>query len=173
MRRRDLLAGSGGAFALPLVSRAQKAVPVVGYLIGGSPGHYAPYVAAFHYGLRETAISRDRTSGWNSAGQKTAMISCPRWHAALPVDGNRFDNRGGGGRLGVGLPAGRTDPCCSLLRENGAHRLLTGARLWTISWRDGCAALVRVFGYGSAPPTLTLYRKIYSRPIQRASPGGS
>jgi len=38
----------------PLVARAQKAMPVIGYLSGSSPGPSAPLVAAFHQGLSET-----------------------------------------------------------------------------------------------------------------------
>jgi putative ABC transport system substrate-binding protein len=45
----------GAAAAWPVVARAQRpAVPVVGFLNSGSPGGYAPYVAAFRQGLKET-----------------------------------------------------------------------------------------------------------------------
>jgi putative ABC transport system substrate-binding protein len=57
MRRRDfaaLLLG-GAAVAWPPTARAQQnAMPVIGFLGGGSPGPYAPYVAALHQGLSET-----------------------------------------------------------------------------------------------------------------------
>jgi putative tryptophan/tyrosine transport system substrate-binding protein len=56
MRRRELILGLAGAVGgLPLVARAQqKAMPVVGFLSGVSPGPYAPFVAAFRRGLSET-----------------------------------------------------------------------------------------------------------------------
>ena len=38
MRRREFIAGLGSAAALPVVARAQQAVPVIGYFAGGSPG---------------------------------------------------------------------------------------------------------------------------------------
>src|SRR5271165_671677 len=54
MRRREFIAGLGVA-ALPMVARAQQpSLPVVGFLNSASPGGYAPYVAAFRQGLKET-----------------------------------------------------------------------------------------------------------------------
>jgi putative tryptophan/tyrosine transport system substrate-binding protein len=55
IRRREFIAGVGSAAAWPVVARGQQpALPLIGFLNSGSPGGYAPYVAAFRQGLKET-----------------------------------------------------------------------------------------------------------------------
>jgi putative tryptophan/tyrosine transport system substrate-binding protein len=51
MRRREFIAGLGSAAAWPLASRAQQpAVPVIGFLNGGTPAGYGRFAAAFRQG---------------------------------------------------------------------------------------------------------------------------
>jgi putative tryptophan/tyrosine transport system substrate-binding protein len=61
MRRREFIAGLGGAAAWPLAARAQKRpIPLIGFLNGGTPSTYANRVAAFHSGLKEAGFVEGR-----------------------------------------------------------------------------------------------------------------
>jgi putative ABC transport system substrate-binding protein len=56
MRRRDFMAGLGIAAALPLVARAQHAMPTIGFLSSRSPGESDAVAAAFRQGLADAGF---------------------------------------------------------------------------------------------------------------------
>jgi len=62
MKRRELLLLLGGALMTARGLRAQqKAMSVIGFLSSGSPGPFAPLVAAFRQGLSETGYVEGQT----------------------------------------------------------------------------------------------------------------
>ena len=53
MKRRQFIMLFGGAAAWPLAARAQQGALVIGLISGASRGPYAPFVSAFHKGLKQ------------------------------------------------------------------------------------------------------------------------
>src|SRR6476659_1666628 len=61
MRRREFITLIGGAAAWPYGARAQQqALPVIGFLSGGTEGPLRSATAAFHQGLGESGIVEGR-----------------------------------------------------------------------------------------------------------------
>ena len=53
MRRREFIAGLGGAVALPFAGRAQQSLPIVGFLHSASVQGFGTQAASFQQGLQD------------------------------------------------------------------------------------------------------------------------
>ena len=60
MRRREFIAGLGGAVAWSVAARAQQAMSVIGYLSSRSSESDVSMLAAFHHGLNDTGYVEGR-----------------------------------------------------------------------------------------------------------------
>jgi hypothetical protein len=75
MRRREFIAGLGGAAAWPLVARGQPATPVIGFLgVSSLEKMGGGVLLDFKRGLAETATLRVATLRSNIAGRKSTTI---------------------------------------------------------------------------------------------------
>jgi hypothetical protein len=81
MNRRNFIVNAAGSIlAVPFASQAQKsAVPVIGFLNGGSPAGSAYLAVAFREGLKAAGYVVDRTWRSNSAGRTVSAIYRRRW----------------------------------------------------------------------------------------------
>ena len=87
MRRREFIAGLGGAAAWPLAARAQQPpVPTIGYLTSGSPN--ANVEAAFRTGLSEIGFVDGRNVAIEFRYAENQWIDCRRWRLSWFAGGS-------------------------------------------------------------------------------------
>jgi hypothetical protein len=88
MKRREFITLAGSAaVAWPVAGRAQQpAMPVIGFLSSAAPQSYAHVVAAFRQGLKESVMSRAKTSRQNPSGRTGNTIDCRCWRPNWFVD---------------------------------------------------------------------------------------
>jgi putative ABC transport system substrate-binding protein len=60
LRRREFLTLLGGATSWPLAAQAQPAMPVIGFLHGGSLAAYTPHLDGFRLGLKESSYTEGK-----------------------------------------------------------------------------------------------------------------
>jgi putative tryptophan/tyrosine transport system substrate-binding protein len=87
MRRREFIAGLGGAAAWPLVARAQQpTLPVVGFLSAADADFDGPFLAALKQGLADGGYEQGRNVEILFRYGSIVSTACPRlprsWCAA-------------------------------------------------------------------------------------------
>jgi putative ABC transport system substrate-binding protein len=84
MRRRELMLLLAGAMTAARTLRAQqKAMPVIGFLSGGSPDSAVPYVTAFREGLRQAGYAEGRNVAIDYRWQEGRYDRAPALAAEL------------------------------------------------------------------------------------------
>ena len=86
LKRREFIAGLGGAAAWSLFASAQQSgIPVIGFLSSRSPNEAAGFLAAFQHGLAEVGFNEGQNScvrsAWSSNGGRSSLSSSfgTRW----------------------------------------------------------------------------------------------
>jgi putative ABC transport system substrate-binding protein len=133
MRRREFIAGLGGAAAWPLVARAQQpAMPVIGLL---SSGPFGSNFAAFRRGLAETG----HVEGQNVVFEyRTAENHFDR----LPALAEDLVRR----RVAAIFTAVNVNPALAAnaaSRGNQRYSWIKNQRSWFLSWTRPCSVRVK------------------------------
>ena len=80
MRRREFIAGLGGAAAWPLVARGQqRRLPVIGFVDSRSVETMGNRLRGFRRGLEEGGYTEGQTVSVEYVGEKIELIDCRVW----------------------------------------------------------------------------------------------
>jgi putative ABC transport system substrate-binding protein len=83
MRRREFIAGLGGAVAWPLAARAQQRMQVVGFLSAWSPGDLPPRTSVFAQALKEAGFVEGQNVAFESRFASYKVDQLPALAAEL------------------------------------------------------------------------------------------
>jgi putative tryptophan/tyrosine transport system substrate-binding protein len=86
-RRSFITLLGGAAVTWPFVARAQQGMPVIGFLNGGSPELFAPYVDAFLLGLNEAGFVKDRNCAIAYRWARGRYDGVPCWPPSWSTSG--------------------------------------------------------------------------------------
>ena len=159
MKRREFITLLGGTVVRPLSAQAQQAaMPVVGYLGGGSPNK--PYIAAFHQGLKD---------GGYVEGQTVAIEY--RWaeghYERLPALATDLAGRGvavifAEGGSAAGRAAKQATATIPIVFANGDDPIKSGL-VSSISRPEANVTGVSMYGAALGPKKLELLRELVPR----------
>jgi putative tryptophan/tyrosine transport system substrate-binding protein len=88
MRRREFIAGLGGAAAWSLAARGQE-LPTIGWLYFTSPDAQREYRTAFYRGLAETGYIEGRNVVIDEHSGRIALSQGQRWQPIWSGDRSR------------------------------------------------------------------------------------
>ena len=85
MRRREFIAGLGGAVAWPLAGRAQQ-LPVIGFLRSTSLAQSTHLVTAFRQGLKEAGFAGYLVKPIRAASLKAQLVAAPHFDGVAATE---------------------------------------------------------------------------------------
>jgi ABC-type uncharacterized transport system substrate-binding protein len=136
LKRRELVALLGGAAAMPFAARAQQgAMPVIGFISGGSRDTYVELLAPFRQGLKETGYVDGQTVAIESRWADGQLDRLPRLAADLVQRRIAVVVATGDSSSRAAKAASSTIPLVFLTRKS-AQNVWRCSRKWCLGCRE-------------------------------------